>query len=517
MTVAQDVLCISDSRGRAVGQPVALEAEFYEIGNDGMRHAGASPFVSLPGSGVSPLHARIRRQRDSGLWELEVVSHAFTQLGEEALGEGTRRVLEHGRDLWIGNSHLQLIYADLNAQVDSGSGRLSDLEQRLSLGLLEYEERNRRLFEGKDAAEREGILSTEIDRLIAVELEALSARTIRVYCKEALRRLLISRCLTSGVPGDVPLQYSRLNSDQQRRSQSIRQSYIAALGLRIVPGETEADIARIKAGMAAAHETLGAGIEEYMQRLLIRDALRESVLGLIFRLGPIQFLLDIPNINEIMVSGHRRIFVEKAGRMFDTGLPLASERELVRIAEVIASRDGKSLTQRDTMVDARLPDGSRANIVLAPTARQGTALTIRKFAASPYALTDLAARDMLTDPMSQFLRACVLGRRNILISGGTGSGKTTMLNALAQFVPDHERVVTIEDTAELDLPIANLVSLEGRPANAEGIGEISIQALMRNALRMRPDRIIVGECRGPETLDMLQAMNTGHDGSMTTA
>ena len=190
----------------------------------------------------------------------------------------------------------------------------------------------------------------------------------------------------------------------------------------------------------------------------------------------------------------------------------------MRVAQAIARADNKSLTQMETMADARLPGPSRCNIVINPTALSGTSITIRKFSSSPFTLSQLAAEKKSMSPaMQAFLEACVKARKNILISGGTGTGKTTLLNALAQNIEPRERVVTIEDTAELSLKVSNLVSLEGRPPNAEGQGEVAIQDMVRNALRMRPDRIIIGECRGGETLDMLQAMNTGHDGSMTTA
>jgi pilus assembly protein CpaF len=203
--------------------------------------------------------------------------------------------------------------------------------------------------------------------------------------------------------------------------------------------------------------------------------------------------------------------------MFETGLTFASERELFTVAARIAGRDGKQLTEGNPMADARLPDGSRSNIVASPTALNGVSLTIRKFGNKHLTIPILRQGRSLSYPMEKMLEACVVARKNIIISGGTGSGKTTLLNALSMFVPETERIVTIEDTAELRLLNRNLVTLEGRRANVDGRGEISIRDLVKNALRMRPDRIVVGECRGGETLDMLQAMNTGHSGSMTTA
>jgi pilus assembly protein CpaF len=218
-----------------------------------------------------------------------------------------------------------------------------------------------------------------------------------------------------------------------------------------------------------------------------------------------------------MVCGPDRIFVEKGNAMFETGLNFASENELFTVAARIAGRDGKQLTEGAPLADARLEDGSRSNIVASPTALNGLSLTIRKFGNKHWTVSDLRRNRSMSLPMERFMEAAVLARKNVIISGGTGSGKTTLLNALAMFVPEDERIVTIEDTSELRLKNRNLVTLEARRANVDGRGEISIRDLVKNALRMRPDRIVVGECRGGETLDMLQAMNTGHSGSMTTA
>lgn len=512
-----DLLRIFDSRGIAAYAPIKLEHRMYEIGSDTRYLDSAEGFIVVPGSGVAPVHARLRQPQNSTTWTIMPLGDAVIRIGEDVIPTGSEHAIDNERDIWIGNAHLQLVYVNPDERVKAGVGKLSDLEQLLSLQLLEFEERSRSLFKSVDQNERQVLLSNELDRLIAVELEQLSAESLFLYCQEALRRLLVARCLKSGTPGDVVRVFSRMNKDQERRSRDIRQAYIGELALDITPENTAADIQKVEEGLPQVHQTLGRNIEEYMRRLLVGDAARDTILNLIFRLGPIQFLLETPGINEIMVNGHSKVFIEKMGQMFDTRLPFTSERELLRIAHAIASSDNKNLTQVQTMVDARLPDGSRANIVLNPTSRQGTAITIRKFSKDPYSLDFLRSKGTLNAEMQVFLEACVKARKNIVISGGTGTGKTTLLNAMSQVIPESERVVTIEDTAELSLKIANIVSMEGRPPNAEGEGEISIQGMLRNALRMRPDRIIVGECRGGETLDMLQAMNTGHDGSMTTA
>jgi pilus assembly protein CpaF len=244
---------------------------------------------------------------------------------------------------------------------------------------------------------------------------------------------------------------------------------------------------------------------------LIRDVIDE-VLGY----GPLERYLRDDDVSEIMVNGPRRIFVERHGRLEQVPASFANEAHLLRIIDKIVSQIGRRVDEASPMVDARLPDGSRVNAVVPPLSLCGPALTIRKFARRPYKMDDLVALGTLTPKAAEFLAASVAGKLNLLISGGTGVGKTTLLNALSGFVPDRERIITIEDAAELQLQQVHVLSLESRPPNVEGRGEIRIRELVRNALRMRPDRLIVGEVRGAETVDMLQAMNTGHDGSLTT-
>jgi pilus assembly protein CpaF len=232
--------------------------------------------------------------------------------------------------------------------------------------------------------------------------------------------------------------------------------------------------------------------------------------------GPIEPLLRDPAVNEIMVNGPGRIYVERAGRLHMVDAEFADETHLRRVIDRIVSRVGRRVDEASPMVDARLPDGSRVNAVVPPVALDGSTLTIRKFSADPLRVADLIAFGTMTPQTAQLLAACVRGRLDIVVSGGTGSGKTTTLNVLSAFIPTDERVVTVEDAAELQLHQDHVVRLESRPPNTEGRGEITIRDLVRNALRMRPDRIVVGEVRDGAALDMLQAMNTGHDGSLTT-
>ncbi len=244
---------------------------------------------------------------------------------------------------------------------------------------------------------------------------------------------------------------------------------------------------------------------------LIRD-IEDDALGL----GPLQRVLEDNTVTEIMVNGHDRIYLERDGKIIESGLRFSSEQHLRRAIERIVSRVGRRIDESSPMVDARLPDGSRLNAVVPPLAVKGSSLTIRKFSASPLTVDNLIGFGTMTPQISDLLRAAVEAKLNILVSGGTGTGKTTLLNVLSGFIPPDERIVTIEDAIELKLQQEHVVQLEARPPNIEGSGEVSIRDLVRNSLRMRPDRIVVGECRSGEAFDMLQAMNTGHDGSIST-
>jgi len=245
--------------------------------------------------------------------------------------------------------------------------------------------------------------------------------------------------------------------------------------------------------------------------VLCREVLDEAV-----GLGPLEPLLAAPDVTEIMVNRYDEIYVERAGRLWREPAAFTSEQSVRWVIERIVTPLGRRIDESSPMVDARLPDGSRVHAIIPPVAMKGASLTIRKFPQRRPQMPDLIALGALSDPMARFLALCVRMRKNLVVSGGTGSGKTTLLNILSNEIPDGERVVTIEDAAELRLNHAHLVALEARPANQEGRGRVDIRELVRNALRMRPDRIVVGECRGAEAFDMLTAMNTGHEGSLTT-
>ncbi|MGC1183618.1 MAG: CpaF family protein [Candidatus Dormiibacterota bacterium] len=247
-----------------------------------------------------------------------------------------------------------------------------------------------------------------------------------------------------------------------------------------------------------------------------RQRMVEQLISDVLGLGPLEMMLKDPEISEIMINGPEDIYVERQGRIHRYPAKFDNTDHLMQIIDRIVSSIGRRVDESSPMVDARLKDGSRVNVIIPPLALQGPTLTIRRFSKDPYTVEDLINFGTLTAEMAAFIRACVRARLNVLISGGTGSGKTTTLNVLSGWIPDDERIITIEDAAELQLRQDHVVTLESRPANIEGRGRVSIRDLVINSLRMRPDRIVVGECRGGEALDMLQAMNTGHDGSLTT-
>jgi pilus assembly protein CpaF len=248
----------------------------------------------------------------------------------------------------------------------------------------------------------------------------------------------------------------------------------------------------------------------------VREQMFHEILDDMLGFGPLQPLLDDPDISEVMVNGPKNIYIERKGRLTKTNITFEDNDQVIRVIEKIIMPLGRRIDHDSPTVDARLPDGSRVNAVIEPVAIDGATITIRKFMKNKLSIEELIEYGSITKNMAEFVRACVISRFNIVISGGTGSGKTTLLNVLSGYIPEDERIITIEDAAELKLQQGHVVRMETKPPNTEGRNAVTIRELVRNSLRMRPDRIVVGECRGGEALDMLQAMNTGHDGSLTT-
>ena len=304
--------------------------------------------------------------------------------------------------------------------------------------------------------------------------------------------------------------------------QAIKQSVHKIIVEQMTPTE-QMVLSAVQQEAAEVEQVIGNYVDKVLEdnpfavpvseRGRIVSDLRDEMLGL----GPIESLLKDPSITEIMVNGPKKVFIERMGKLQLSGVQFHDDAHVMNIIERILSPIGRHIDESTPLVDARLKDGSRVNIIIPPLALCGPCITIRKFAQKALSVENLISFGTLDRKMADFIKACIQARINILVSGGTGSGKTTTLNVLSSFIPENERIVTIEDAAELKLQQTHVVTLESRPANIDGSGQITIRDLVKNALRMRPDRIIVGEVRSGEALDMLQAMNTGHDGSLTTA
>jgi len=315
-------------------------------------------------------------------------------------------------------------------------------------------------------------------------------------------------------PGIAGLDAASVSTEDRliRIKKEIHQTLISGMDLSAV-GSMEEDELREEVRRGAEHLC-----HQYNDLLSLseRERLIDELFDEVFGIGPLESLMRDPTVSDILVNGPKTVYVEQRGRLSRAEVAFNDEKHLQEVVRRIVGRVGRRIDETTPLCDARLPDGSRVNAVIPPLALDGTLLSIRRAGKSPLLVHDLVEKRALTQEMADFLAACIQGRCNTVISGGTGSGKTTLLNALSAFIPADERVATIEDAAELRLQQPHVVRMETRPPNIEGEGAVDTRDLVKNALRMRPDRIIVGECRGSETLDMLQAMNTGHDGSMTT-
>ncbi len=315
-----------------------------------------------------------------------------------------------------------------------------------------------------------------------------------------------------GVPGS---KGAAVVPEREKQLQELKSRLHKKLINRLNLGNLEKDSAEHREQVRSVLTEL-CEQEEALLDFRSRQRIVDEVLNEVFGLGPLEELLRDPNVTEILVNGPKSVYIERGGMLMLTGATFRDDKHLLQIIDRIVSRVGRRCDETQPMVDARLPDGSRVNAVIPPIALNGPCVSIRRFGSQRITIEDYLRMGSIVPDMVRFLAACVKAKMTVLIMGGTGSGKTVFLNNLSKFIPAHERVVTIEDAAELSLQQPHVVRLETRPTNIEGRGEVSTRDLVRNALRMRPDRIVVGEVRGAEALDMLQAMNTGHEGSMTT-
>ena len=478
---------------------------------------------------VSRQHALIRRKDDH--FEFENVGLNACVVGDQDVGVGETVRFETGSQLrvWPFTISLEMesvnrvTRTDLDAHVRS---EMTNLEQRIHRQLLE------RLdlvgMENSRRPERDSILLLENNiedscRELDVFSDAnsdLLGKIVGMVLRDLLTNQII---LEAGQESDVisPLSSNEFDvpatliPERETELQNLLRMLREELKLA-VPDDISEKIRIIEEKASAVFPKFQRFLHNELRKYIILRALKKDLKDTVFGFGPLQDLLRMPSITEIMVISSDQIYVEADGVIERSGRRFISDQVTESVIERIVAQVGRRIDKSQPLVDARLPDGSRVNAIIPPLALSGPCLTIRRFPAKRLTIEDLINKESLTSSAAAFLRAAVANKRNILISGGTGSGKTTMLNAMSSFIPQKERIVTVEDTAELQLHQSHVVTLETRPANVEGSGEYTARDLVKNALRMRPDRLIVGECRSGEALDMLQAMNTGHDGSMTT-
>jgi pilus assembly protein CpaF len=474
--------------------------------------------IVLPSPFVSRHHASLARRGDR-LW-LRSEGLNPTIVNERELQPATETEVVAGDSIVIQGFFLRVQRSDRAPVVTDDDARAGFMALIAGLHESVINRLDPRVFriesvrseEGRQAARRE--LRAALDALpLGGDPAALA-----FGAREALRTTLLLGLLgqSASAADAEPFGQAREYAAGEQARLWLVGRLAQTLGIALDGAAADSGIRTLREGFEPAFQVWRAHITPDIAEHLTRWILRKEVGDLIFGLGPLTDLLRMPDVNEIMVVSKDQIYIEHNKTLEETGRTFGSDRVSEQILERILGPINRRVDRSSPMVDARLPDGSRVNAVIPPLALKGPCITIRRFSRDPLTIDDLIAFGALTPQVASFLRACVKGRKNIVISGGTGSGKTTLLNALSGWIPSGERIVTIEDTAELRLQQRHVVTLESRPANVEQRGEVTIRDLLRNALRMRPDRIIVGECRGREALDMLQAMNTGHEGSMTT-
>jgi pilus assembly protein CpaF len=464
---------------------------------------------------LSRVHMVFRRD-GVGTWWITTLGTNPTLLNEQELAREQRAAVAPGDRVTVGDYVLTL-----TGQFDgkSRSGGMGIVAQAMRRKLYELEaDIHYRLLDKlrigaagpADEMQRRHTIEA-LDKLLGqVEI----TQDLEDYLAiEALRELLLDRVHGYGKSGAT--RDRRGVEESASKYAPLIQALADRLGVRPEYQRAE-NAARVEGGLDRLIRSEPGLTSQADRHALAIGLVREHLLDIIFGFGPLEDLMDADDVNDIMVIPTGDIFTERAGVILDSGRRMLSPEVSRRIVERIIAREGRRIDQSSPMVDARVADGSRLNAIIEPVAVKGPALTIRKFQKKRFGVDDLVARNSITSQAAEFLRACVLARKNIVLAGGTGSGKTTLLNVLGSFIPDGERIVTVEDTAEIQLAQRHVVTLQAKPPNLEGKGAVTIRHLIRNTLRMRPDRIIVGECRGGEALDMLQAMNTGHDGSLTT-
>ena len=474
-----------------------------------------SPFVARR-------HARIVHKGNQMF--VEALSRAGTRVANREVTLGKPVRLDFGDEVQIGQFSLAPVGVDRRGpgrdEAAELQSQLMQMEQQVHTELLDR--MNLRVtgrINKTDQAFVSQMLS-HLDQVLTRRVEALDEKVLDHAIRQHLGRLVNAEVVRQ-CQGKVQTDYKEANESQidprlQKQVSELVTSLVDMMPLLFDPTSVADDLALAEEAFDDLYTQQSGSIPKELARYIVRRSVTKDIQDILLGLGPLQDLLEMPSVSEIMVVGKDRIYIEKNGVIQPTSRTFFSDEVLMSIIERILTPVGRRVDTSTPLVDARLPDGSRVNVVISPLSLVGPCMTIRKFGWVPFTMDDLVERGSLSETCAAFLQGCVVGRQNIIISGGTGSGKTTLLNVLGAYARPDERIITVEESAELKLPQPHVVSLEGRPANIEGRGAYTIRELVRNALRMRPDRIIVGEVRGPEALDMLQAMNTGHDGSLST-
>ena len=482
----------------------------------------ASCDIVLPSPFVAPRHARVVRRGNS--FFVECLSHASTHVANREARPGSPVRFDFGDELQVGPYCLAMIApsreSDGAADEKELQQQLIAFEQQTHTRLLERLDLRLTRTTGKDDPAYVDEMLGHLEEVVDGDAHDVPLEVARFAVRGHLRRLVLME-IVRRARGRVDAEYrdsERCFHDPTAAAEidTLVHTMVDSMPLVLDEESLGEDLAIAE---ESVDELLDAGtvtIPSRLERHILRKTVAKDVADVLLGFGPLQDLLEMPSVNEIMVVGHEQVYIEKNGVVQPATRGFFSEQALMSVIERILGPVGRRVDTSTPMVDARLHDGSRVNVVIPPLSLVGPCLTIRKFGWMPFTMDDLIERGTLSERVASFLRGCVSARKNMVISGGTGSGKTTLLNVLAVYAKPDERIVTIEESAELRLPQEHVVALEGRPANVEGRGAFGIRELVRNALRMRPDRIIVGEVRGPEALDMLQAMNTGHSGSLST-
>ena len=479
--------------------------------------------VILRSGFISRRHGRIFK--DQGGYFFECLGLNGATVANERVDYKQRQKIEYGDEIRLGEFSLYMMEPsirrlDVAERAASPRKRLIELEQKMHAELLDRLNLRVTGQLGSSDAKHVALIKRHLGDIIKAHREEVDESMSNHLVREFLWRIVVTE-LTRRATGKLMYSYGFEDSDllETKHEETISRmvgDVVGSYPLRLRPHTLKEDVGIVEADWDHQMDKLAPTIISELRDYIVRRMLSKEIEDVVLGYGPLQDLLEMPNVNEIMVVGHDRIYIEKDGSIQNTGRSFFCDEIVQSIIERIITPIGRRIDRSTPLVDARLPDGSRVNAIINPLSLSGPILTIRKFARIPFTIDDLVERGTLTDSTGGFLKACVLGRKNMIISGGTASGKTTTLNVLSNFIQPSERIVTIEDSAELQLPQEHLVRLETRPPNIENRGAYTIRDLVKNALRMRPDRLIVGECRGPEALDMLQAMNTGHDGSLTT-